>query len=436
MRTSRIASVTLAFGLAVALAPNVRAVQAPEVDYRVLATNKTSTMEKELNEAAEAGFRFRAVMGGETAIGGNEVVAVVSRVTGVKGRFAYKLLATSKTSTMERELQQAADAGFEYRDQTVFKSAFGGEEVVCILERDEDAGSRGSRIQTPGDSQDLDAPEGAASGGLSGLSSARHDGRQDRLRRQGTRRDHAACETAMRVGACASAVLAALALGPTASQQDVRPAEPPDGYLTWTAAKAEAVGRSTRVVGRVGGIFDLRVTNTDRSTNYKLRATWMTGPVIRAAARLAQLAERLTNAQTEALVREAEAAGDTTIMVEIDPNEGSGVIPLDWLALLGPRTSDRDTPELAKGRNTPALRDVRALSGVFRRDYNYEAFWIVFPLRTESGRPLFPEGVAEAELVVRIYNKEGRVRWPVPASARPGRQAGSESPRRGSPAGR
>jgi hypothetical protein len=36
-----------------------------KIDYRVLATNRTSTMEKELNEAAEAGFRFQAVMGGD-----------------------------------------------------------------------------------------------------------------------------------------------------------------------------------------------------------------------------------------------------------------------------------------------------------------------------------------------------------------------------------
>ena len=46
---------------------------------RVLATSKTSTLEKELNEAAESGFRFSAVMGGETAFGGKEVVAVVTR---------------------------------------------------------------------------------------------------------------------------------------------------------------------------------------------------------------------------------------------------------------------------------------------------------------------------------------------------------------------
>jgi hypothetical protein len=111
-------------------------------EFRVLATNKTSTMEKELNEAAEAGFRFESAMGGETAIGGAEVVTVLSRSGPAKGRFAYKLLATSKTSTMEKELQEAAEAGFDYRGQTIFKSTFGGQEVVCILERDKDAASR------------------------------------------------------------------------------------------------------------------------------------------------------------------------------------------------------------------------------------------------------------------------------------------------------
>src|SRR5688572_19692224 len=100
-------------------------------ESKVFATSKTSTLEKELNEAADAGFRFAAVMGGETAIGGKEVVAVVTRngAPRVGGRFLYKLLATSKTSTMEKELREAAEAGFEYRDQTVFESLFGGQEV-------------------------------------------------------------------------------------------------------------------------------------------------------------------------------------------------------------------------------------------------------------------------------------------------------------------
>jgi hypothetical protein len=124
--------------------PPSAAAAADASQVRVLATNKTSTLEKELNEAAEAGFRLSAVMGGETAIGGKEVVAVVTRsaAPSPKGRFLYTLLATSRTSTMEKELRAAAEAGFEYRGQTVFESLFGGPEVVVILERDKDVTSR------------------------------------------------------------------------------------------------------------------------------------------------------------------------------------------------------------------------------------------------------------------------------------------------------
>jgi len=91
-------------------------------------------MQKELNEAAAAGFRFVAVMKGNTGFGGAEIVSVMSRATGVTTpRYEYKLLATSKTSTMQKEMQEAGDAGFEYRDQTV------GGEVMTILERDLEA---------------------------------------------------------------------------------------------------------------------------------------------------------------------------------------------------------------------------------------------------------------------------------------------------------
>ncbi len=106
------------------------------LEYRVIATSKTSTMEKELNEAADAGFRYQAVMGGETAIGGKEVVAVLVRTEGSAPKYQYKLVASNRTSTMQKELQEAADAGFEYVGQTVFESLFGGKEVVCILQLD------------------------------------------------------------------------------------------------------------------------------------------------------------------------------------------------------------------------------------------------------------------------------------------------------------
>jgi len=109
-----------------------------QYEYRLLATSKTSTMQKEMAEAGRAGFRIAGVMGGETAFGGSEVVVVMSRdrENPNEGDYQYKLLATSKTSTMQKELQEAGDEGFEYRGQTVFKTKFGGQEVVLILERD------------------------------------------------------------------------------------------------------------------------------------------------------------------------------------------------------------------------------------------------------------------------------------------------------------
>lgn len=109
-----------------------------QTDFKVLATKKTSTAEKEMNEAASTGFRFEGVSGGETAVGGSEVVIVMSKPidTNFNGRFQYKLLATKKTSTMQKELQEAGDNGFSYRGQTVFESFFGGQEVVVILEKD------------------------------------------------------------------------------------------------------------------------------------------------------------------------------------------------------------------------------------------------------------------------------------------------------------
>jgi hypothetical protein len=117
---------------------------ADKFDYRVLATSKTSTMEKELNEAGEAGYSMVSVMGGGTAFGGKEVLLVMARKTddAVKRRH-FKLLATSKTSTLEKELQAAGAEGFEYRGETVFESAFGGKEVSVILEQSSEQAHRG-----------------------------------------------------------------------------------------------------------------------------------------------------------------------------------------------------------------------------------------------------------------------------------------------------
>lgn len=107
-----------------------------EKAFRVLATNKTSTLEKELNEAAAEGYAFEAVMGGPT-LAGDEVVVVMSRLPDfTANRMRYTLLATNKTSTMQKELQAMGALGFRYRGQSVADTTFGGQQVLVILERD------------------------------------------------------------------------------------------------------------------------------------------------------------------------------------------------------------------------------------------------------------------------------------------------------------
>lgn len=115
----------------------------PQKAFRVLATNKTSTLEKELNEAAAQGYIFEAVMGGET-LAGDEVVVGMSRLPDAKAdRMRYALLATNKTSTMQKELRDMGDLGFVYRGQSVVETTFGGQQVLVIMEQDtSDSGAR------------------------------------------------------------------------------------------------------------------------------------------------------------------------------------------------------------------------------------------------------------------------------------------------------
>ena len=207
---------------------------------------------------------------------------------------------------------------------------------------------------------------------------------------------------------------------PCSAQADGEGSQPSDAYLKWTEKQAVDTGKMMRSSGRVGGWLDTRILSTERSYNYKLRATWLTPEVIRATARLAQVRNWLSAEETLALVAEAEAAGDTVILVEIDPREGSGVVPRDWLSLLRPKR-ERETsapPLRSRGTSVPKLRKLKGLAGVMLRDYDYDVFWVVFSLVSASGEALFSNSSREAELVVRIRGKEARVHWPIPESIR------------------
>lgn len=186
-----------------------------------------------------------------------------------------------------------------------------------------------------------------------------------------------------------------------------------EDYLSWTAKQANDIGKRWRVNGRAGGAFDLRVVHTEHAYNYKLRATLMAPEVVRATARLEQLRLRLSDGQTRELIAEAERTEGLVVLVEIDPQEGSGVVPLDWRSSLRPKGAREDSSLTIPGINTPALRHVKALAGVARRDYAYDVFWVVFPLKDQQGKPIWETPPDAIELLVGIYNKEGRVSWPV-----------------------
>ena len=186
-----------------------------------------------------------------------------------------------------------------------------------------------------------------------------------------------------------------------------------ESWLEWDARRAEAIGKAAYEQGRVGGLFDTRLLKTERSYNYKLAATWLHADVIRASARLVQIANRLSDDDALALVAEAEMPGHTIVMVEIDPREGSGVIPSDWSAFFA-SVVNGEPGVTVRGNVRPALRNARAAAGVQRRNYDYDRFWVVFPLRREDGVALFGPNTQEAELTVRIYDREGTVRWKVP----------------------
>jgi hypothetical protein len=181
-----------------------------------------------------------------------------------------------------------------------------------------------------------------------------------------------------------------------------------EAYLSWSATHSQAVAEAGYKRGRVGSFLGNRgPLQTERALNYKVAATIFSADAIRASARTLQLRSRLSPEQTRHLMAEAAAVNGTVVMIELDPREGSGVIPLEWEAFLQPKGQPA---RAVSGVNNPALRNVKALAGVLRRNYDYDRFWMVFPNgpEVEYAKP----DVVDIELVLRINDQEGRIDWP------------------------
>lgn len=115
------------------LIPPAAAQESDQPDkFLLLATNRTGTMEEELNEAGARGYRFAGAQGGETAFGGREAVVIMT-LDPEGRRFRYILLATNRTGTMQDEMNEAPPE-YDFAGMTVFSSTFGGREAAVILE--------------------------------------------------------------------------------------------------------------------------------------------------------------------------------------------------------------------------------------------------------------------------------------------------------------
>ncbi len=105
-----------------------------DLQYKLLATTKTSTMQKELDETAAKGYRI--LVGSPTS--GSEMAVFLAREATPENPYQYKLLATTRTGTMQKELNDAAADGFRLLPRTMIAKAqfiTGIIEIVSVLEK-------------------------------------------------------------------------------------------------------------------------------------------------------------------------------------------------------------------------------------------------------------------------------------------------------------
>ena len=93
-------------------------------------------MQEEMQEAGNEGYDYRGQTVFESFFGGEEVVVIMELDNDAPpARYEYLLLATSRTSTLQEELTEVGQRGFELVGLTVGQTAFAGDEVVVITRR-------------------------------------------------------------------------------------------------------------------------------------------------------------------------------------------------------------------------------------------------------------------------------------------------------------
>lgn len=103
-------------------------------NYLVLSTKRIQTMEKELDEVARKGFRV--LYGAPTQQ--FDMAILLQRAPEAKDEpYGYKVLATTRNKTMQKEMNEFASQGYRLLPRTiVWKQGFFTSELLMIMERE------------------------------------------------------------------------------------------------------------------------------------------------------------------------------------------------------------------------------------------------------------------------------------------------------------
>jgi hypothetical protein len=91
-----------------------------------------------MQQLADSGYSYLDHTVFESPLGGKEVAMILEldSAKGAKRKSAYRLLATTKTSTMQKELDECGRQGYQLLGLAAGKTALGGSEVIAILRKD------------------------------------------------------------------------------------------------------------------------------------------------------------------------------------------------------------------------------------------------------------------------------------------------------------
>ena len=103
-------------------------------EYRVISTLKVASFEKRLHELAALGFRLEYGIEAAQVLRSSALLMRPQSV-GTTPRYEYKIISTRKVATLQKELEEVAQQGYEVRTIAANAKPYLGTEITLSMER-------------------------------------------------------------------------------------------------------------------------------------------------------------------------------------------------------------------------------------------------------------------------------------------------------------